>query len=159
MPTLSTDESDQTVSQSKTIHNGSVVPLPSHLCGPYWPTTDRRGRIPAYTGSDLCFLTLDRTFSNWDHNRRWNCTLYSSALRSMGEPPTTKSEQTMAQLSLMISWKESWTFSDLLTKSLLPIRQKKTASLNEPTRRSWEPSRLLYLKHELRINGLSKIYL
>ena len=50
--TLSTNESDQTVSQSKTIH----------LCGPYWPTSDRRGRIPVYTGSDLCVLTLDRTF-------------------------------------------------------------------------------------------------
>ena len=62
--TLSTDESDQTVSQCKTIHNGSVVPLPSHLCGPHWPTSERRGRIPAYTGSDLCVLTLDRTFSN-----------------------------------------------------------------------------------------------
>ena len=64
MPSLSTDESDQTVSQSKTIHNDSVVPLPSHLCGPHWPTSDRRGRIPAYAGSDLCVLTLDRTFSN-----------------------------------------------------------------------------------------------
>ena len=62
--TLSTNESDQTVSQSKTIHNGSVVPLPSHLCGPHWPTSERRGRIPAYTGSDLCVLTLDRTVSN-----------------------------------------------------------------------------------------------
>ena len=48
---MSTNESDQTVSQSKTIHNGTVVPLPS----------ERRGRIPAHTGSDLCVLTLDRT--------------------------------------------------------------------------------------------------
>ena len=34
---------------------------PFQLCGPHWPTSERRGRIPAYTGSDLCVLTLDRT--------------------------------------------------------------------------------------------------
>ena len=64
MPALSTDESDQTVSQSTEIYNGSVVSLPSHMCGPYWPTSERRGRIPVHTGSDLCVLTLDRTFFN-----------------------------------------------------------------------------------------------
>ncbi len=59
MPALSTDKSDQTVSQGTEIYDGSDVSLPSHMCGPYWPTSERRGRIPVHTGSDLCVLTLE----------------------------------------------------------------------------------------------------
>jgi len=64
MSTLSTNESDQTVSRSEEIFYGSVIPIPSDLYRPYWPTSERRGRIPVHPGSDLCVLTLDRTFSN-----------------------------------------------------------------------------------------------
>ena len=56
------NESDQTVSQSTKIYNGSVVSLPSHMCGLCWPTFERWGRIPD-TGIDMCILALDRTFS------------------------------------------------------------------------------------------------
>ena len=70
-----------------------VVSLPSHMCGPYWPTSKRRGRIPVHTGSDMCVLTLNRTFSNEDHNCRGNCTLYSSALWSMGNCRSTSNRQ------------------------------------------------------------------
>ena len=113
MSTLSTNESDQTVSQTKTIHNGSIVPLPSDMC-----TSERRGRIPVHTGS--AFSRWIKLFRRRPQPQRILHAVFISTTVD-GVPPI-ESELTMGQLSLTISWMESWTFSDLLSNLLRPIR-------------------------------------
>ena len=58
MPTLSTDQSYQTVHQSGEIYNGSIEPF-QVICADHFRKI-RKDTV--YTGSDMCVLTLDRFF-------------------------------------------------------------------------------------------------
>jgi hypothetical protein len=44
----------------KTMVGSNAVSLPSHMC----PTSERQRGTSVQTGSDMCVLTLDQTFSN-----------------------------------------------------------------------------------------------
>jgi len=150
MPALWTDESNQ----STEIYNGSVVSLPSHMCGP----------LPKHEEGYQYTLVVICAFSRWielfptktttaeetarcihQHFGRWGT---ADRLRT-DNGPAFANDLLKGLANLLGSTNEFTT----------AYSSEEMASLNEPIRRSWDTSELLYLRHELRINGLLKIYL
>ena len=110
MTSLPTNESDQTVSQSKEVYNGSVVSLPSHMCkdtSTYWKDEERY-QLPKDEEGYQYILVVICAFSRWIElfqlRPQLQTKLHAVFISTLvdGELPIDF-EPTMAQLSLTIS--------------------------------------------------------